>query len=341
MLPVRRDHPDRAHTAVEIQAGAIIESVKPWFPDAATVAIPAARRLLEPRVLAAVGGTNHGCDSYCLDRPLRGGLTHAIWSSDCSRAGLRERHRCRARRAVGSPPCHQPGLRWRGQRSRHLHARLRRAIQPDEQAISLAGWSVQYASATGTGNFGFNATNLTPLSSVLQPGQYLLIRGVQGNGGTTPLPQPDIVDTTPLDISATGAKVALVNSTGALGCGGSTPCSSTQRALIEDLVGWGDANFFEVTPGPATSNTTALIRRNGGCTDTDYNGADFTTGPPVPRNTASPRRLRARAALRRACRRPPARPGAAPAGARTPRSVPGSAEEFRACLAALPEDGAG
>src|SRR5687767_8454657 len=40
---------------------------------------------------------------------------------------------------------------------------------------SLAGWSIQYTSATGTGNFGSSATQLTELPAVvLQPGQYLL-----------------------------------------------------------------------------------------------------------------------------------------------------------------------
>jgi uncharacterized protein len=37
---------------------------------------------------------------------------------------------------------------------------------------SLSGWSLQYASATGTGNFGAtNAQHTTPPDVVLQPGQ--------------------------------------------------------------------------------------------------------------------------------------------------------------------------
>ncbi|HEX5637490.1 MAG TPA: lamin tail domain-containing protein, partial [Gammaproteobacteria bacterium] len=39
--------------------------------------------------------------------------------------------------------------------------------------VSLAGWSVQYASATGTGNFGVNSSQLTELPNIsLAPGQY-------------------------------------------------------------------------------------------------------------------------------------------------------------------------
>ena len=38
----------------------------------------------------------------------------------------------------------------------------------------------------------------------------------------------------------------------------------------------------------AVATTTADFRANGGCTDTDDNGADFAAGAPTPRNTASP-----------------------------------------------------
>jgi predicted extracellular nuclease len=155
--------------------------------------------------------------------------------------------------------------------------------------VSLSGWSLQYASATGTGNFGASSTQITDLSGSLAPGQYLLVQEAQGAGGTTPLPTPDVTDTTPINMSGTGGKVALVNTTTSLGCnGGSTPCSTAQLAQIIDLVGWGSANFFEGTVGPTTSNTTAALRNGNGCTETDDNGADFTAGTPTPRNSSSP-----------------------------------------------------
>lgn len=160
--------------------------------------------------------------------------------------------------------------------------------------ISLAGWSVQYASATGAGNFGGNSSMITELPSIsLSPGQYLLIQEYQGSGGTTSLPTPDVTDATPISMSATGGKVALVNTTTPLGCNGSsTPCDPTALATIVDLVGWGSANFYEGSAAaPATINTTAVLRTNDGCTDTDDNAADFTTVAPNPRNTASPLHL--------------------------------------------------
>jgi len=163
-------------------------------------------------------------------------------------------------------------------------------FNPTDAPISLTGWSIQYASATGTGDFGLTAAQLTPLGGVTQPGQYFLTRGDQGVGGTTPLPAVDITDPTPINLSATGGKVDLVNSPVPLGCnGGSYPCCPTQLAAVVDLVGWGGADFSQGNPGPATSNTTALVRAAAGCTDTGDNAADFSTAAAVPRNSSSPR----------------------------------------------------
>ncbi len=157
-------------------------------------------------------------------------------------------------------------------------------------AVDLSGWSIQYTSATGTGTFG-SATNLiTPISGILAPGQYLLVQESGNPLVGAPLPTPDITDATPINMSATGGKVALVNTATPLGCnGGSTPCSPAALATIVDLVGWDGANFFEgASAAPTTSNTTAVIRAASGCIETDNNGADFSAGAPTPRNTSSP-----------------------------------------------------
>jgi predicted extracellular nuclease len=155
---------------------------------------------------------------------------------------------------------------------------------------SLAGWSLQYTSATGTGNLGANASQLTELPAVsLDPGQYLLVEEASNAAVGAPLPAPDVTDATPVNMSATGGKVALVDTTAPLGCnGGSTPCPPEALAHVVDLVGYDGANFFEGSgAAPAGSNTTAVLRRAGGCTDTDDNAADFTAGSPNPRNTAT------------------------------------------------------
>ncbi|MCA9898506.1 MAG: ExeM/NucH family extracellular endonuclease [Ardenticatenaceae bacterium] len=155
--------------------------------------------------------------------------------------------------------------------------------------VSLAGWSVQYASATGSGSFGSSTTLITPLSGSLAPGQYLLVQEATNAAVGSPLPTPDVTDSTPINMSGTGGKVALVLSTTGLGCnGGSTPCSAAQLALIQDLVGWDGANFYETAAAPATTNSTAVLRLANGCTETDNNALDFAASTPTPRNTASP-----------------------------------------------------
>ncbi len=73
-------------------------------------------------------------------------------------------------------------------------------------AVDLAGWSVQYASSTGT-----SWMNKTTLSGMIAPGGYYLIQEVAGSGGTQDLPTPDA--TGMINLSATSGKIALVNNT--------------------------------------------------------------------------------------------------------------------------------
>lgn len=146
--------------------------------------------------------------------------------------------------------------------------------------VSLAGWSVQYGSATG--NFG-NAFALPSVS--LAPGQYYLVAMGAGSLGAT-LPASDANGG--LAMSASTGKVALVASPLALGCGGTTTCSSAQLSSLIDRVSYGTAGFGEGGTAAGTlSNTTAALRASAGCTDTDSNSADFTVGTPAPRTSAS------------------------------------------------------
>ena len=73
--------------------------------------------------------------------------------------------------------------------------------------------SVQYASATGTGNFGANPVTL--LSGNLAPGQYYLVQQCRRRRTESLCPTPDATGT--VNMSATGGKVALVNSTAGSG----------------------------------------------------------------------------------------------------------------------------
>jgi Bacterial Ig-like domain/Lamin Tail Domain len=157
--------------------------------------------------------------------------------------------------------------------------------------VDLSTWSLQYTSATGTGNFGSASNLITPLNGALQPGQHQLVEEGPGAGNGVPLPTPKTTDTTPIAMAAGAGKLALVSSTTPLGCNGTTasPCSPAAAATIVDLVGYGNANFFEGSaPAPALTNTTAGLRALAGCQDTDDNAADFSAATPSPRTLLSP-----------------------------------------------------
>lgn len=153
-----------------------------------------------------------------------------------------------------------------------------------QSPVSIDGWSVQYASASGTGNFGANGAVV--LSGTLQPGQHYLVQ--MGSGGTAGVALPTADATGTVNMSGSAGKVVLVNNGTGLACNSSTTCSAEQLASIVDLVGFGSATFYEGSaPAPALTNTTAALRALGGCSDSNQNGTDFSAGAPAPRNKAS------------------------------------------------------
>ncbi len=147
-------------------------------------------------------------------------------------------------------------------------------------AVSLAGWSLQYAAAAGT-----SWSNSTALSGSIPAGGYFLVRLATGgaNGAVLPV-TPDVIGGT--NMSATAGKVALVSSTTLL-----TGACPVGGATVVDFVGFGaTASCAETSPAPAPSNSNAITRLAVGdsCQDTDNNSVDFAAGPGVPRNSASP-----------------------------------------------------
>ncbi len=163
---------------------------------------------------------------------------------------------------------------------------------PTDSLISLNGWSVQYASATGT------SYNPTPLSGTIPPKGYYLVQEAQGAGGSVSLPTPDAIGS--LALSGSTGKVVLSK--------GSTGVSGISDANVVDFVGWGaTATPYEGTgPAPGTSNTTSIERKanasstttsmsSGGADesagngyDSNNNAADFVTRSPQPQNSGSP-----------------------------------------------------
>lgn len=150
-------------------------------------------------------------------------------------------------------------------------------FNPTASAVSLSGWSVQYASATGT---SWSGLTILPNFS-LQSGQYFLIQEASGGAVGSALPTPDATGN--INLSTNAGKVALASTTNLLSGTNSTGTN------IVDFVGYGStANSYEGSgPAPAPSATLALIRKNNGYTDTNDNAADFTTGAANPLNSSS------------------------------------------------------
>jgi hypothetical protein len=80
--------------------------------------------------------------------------------------------------------------------------------------------------------------------------------------------------------------VALVHDTAPLTCG-AAPGSCSALASVHDLLGYGTAGDYEGAAAPALTNTTAAVRADGGCNDTDANAVDFTAAAVVPRNASA------------------------------------------------------
>jgi predicted extracellular nuclease len=142
-------------------------------------------------------------------------------------------------------------------------------------AVNVSGWSVQYASATGT---SWQVTTLPNMT--MQPGQYLLVQEAAGTAGTAALPTPDKIGN--IAMSGTTGKVALANI--------ATAITGVTSSAVQDLVGFGPtANAFEgAGAAPLASNVNALFRVGNGCTDDNQNASDFTALAAAPRNSASP-----------------------------------------------------
>ncbi|MCC7073298.1 MAG: lamin tail domain-containing protein [Deltaproteobacteria bacterium] len=141
--------------------------------------------------------------------------------------------------------------------------------------VSLAGWSIQYASATGT---SWTKTNLS--GSVAAGGFYLIQLHAGAQGGDA-LPTPDATGNT--NLSASAGKLALSSSTSTLS--GTCPSGSA----VVNVVGYGSsANCFTGSaPAPSPASATASISRGGGACVFGEDSTDFTSGTAAPRNSAS------------------------------------------------------
>jgi DNA/RNA endonuclease G (NUC1) len=148
---------------------------------------------------------------------------------------------------------------------------------PTNAAVSLTGWTVQYASSTGS---GWDFTK-QPLGGVINPGEYYLIGLASGGTNGQQLPAANIAGE--INLSGSAGKIALVGNGESLA--GNCPLSD---ADIIDFVGYGTADCSEGSanaPNP-NGNTKALFRNSNGAVDTNNNAADFTAQDAFPRRTA-------------------------------------------------------
>ncbi|WP_421741820.1 ExeM/NucH family extracellular endonuclease [Cellulomonas sp.] len=152
-------------------------------------------------------------------------------------------------------------------------------VNPTSAPVDLAGWSVQYASATGA----FSATLTTPLTGVIQPGAAFVVVEAAGAGGTAPVPGNV---TGAIAMSGTAGKVALVNTTAALTCAAAA-CPASDPVV--DFVGYGaTANAFAGS-GPALgASNSQSVTRDGLLTNTANNAGDFAAATPTPGVAGTP-----------------------------------------------------
>lgn len=141
-------------------------------------------------------------------------------------------------------------------------------VNTSDADVPIDGWSLQYASRTGTFD------NTLALSGTVPAGGTFLIQLASGSGNGAPLPAADLAGG--LNASGTGGVFALSDAEGNLACQGTT-CAADPAVV--DLVGWGGAETFSgEAPAPATTNATSLSR----VAATGENSTDFVAGAPTP-----------------------------------------------------------
>ncbi len=151
--------------------------------------------------------------------------------------------------------------------------------------INLAEYSL-VISTTGAGATPDVTVSLGSSSNIpIGPGQYLLFQlGSSGNAGAFIIVAAEFNDSS-VNLGRVSGKIALVQSKSSAPLG----CPVGQDPFVADYLAYGPASCAEgaaPVAAPATANV-ALLRQSSGCTDTDNNAADFSTGPPAPRNEFS------------------------------------------------------
>jgi predicted extracellular nuclease len=155
------------------------------------------------------------------------------------------------------------------------------------EPVSIAGWSIQYASATGTGNFSAQ--------------RYQRAVGHAGTGPVLPRPpgrrrhRSAAARSRRPEHAVEHEHGRRRREGGAAQYLGRPGLQRWLRSMQRRPTGadrrsgrLGQRQLLRDGGRPRASNTTALFRAAGGCTETDNNAADFSAAAPAPRNTAAP-----------------------------------------------------
>lgn len=139
---------------------------------------------------------------------------------------------------------------------------------PTGSDITLDGMSVQYRSATGTGN----SNGVVALSGTIPAGGHYLVQGGSNGANGADLPEADAAGN--LNPSGTTGTLALVEGTSAITLGTGSVVGAEG---VIDLLGYGTSNTFEGTlaTAPANNQDVKSLNRTDGV-DTDDNSADFS-----------------------------------------------------------------
>jgi hypothetical protein len=146
--------------------------------------------------------------------------------------------------------------------------------------VDINNWAIEVGGIEGQPNTTFVISFATS-NNIIQPGKHFLFEFAQGAEGQT-LPFADLPNFGFMpNISGAGAYVAIYRKSPTTHFGA---CPS--GADLVDVVGFGTAICREGTASaPAPSSAQSLLRRDGGCTDSDNNANDFQLGAPNPRNS--------------------------------------------------------
>ena len=144
--------------------------------------------------------------------------------------------------------------------------------------INIGGWVISYSSATGT--YGASQISI-PAGTIIEAKSYFLVQTNAPSATVGASMRADLYSPTSIDLNTSAGNVALLT---AAQSGTTNTCASLNSILV-DKVGYGTGNCSEASATAAPSDTTAVIRKGSGATDSDNNANDFFVATPQVRNS--------------------------------------------------------